>query len=224
MTYTVGMHRTARWSALAALLLAAAPARALLDQPPTLWQERFFWDALLSARDKMARQQSDPMMVPVMKAVAGQIAQQVANLGQIDQYVKAQADNLRFAYAQPDPKPSLATIADNFTTLTTGCDQVRQNLYYLTSRQRMAASQALPDPEMYQAGLLILGQDQQLQLTLNSLYYDALAARGLVNDNAWANDKFFTHKTEILMSSVVRIQDSVFAVYNAGYDLTMRCR
>lgn len=224
MTYTLGMTRPAPWSAVLLLLLAAGPARAILDQPPTLWQERFFWDALLSARDKMARQQSDPMMVPVMKAIAGQIAQQVANLGQIDQYVKTQSDNLRFAYAQSDPKPSLATISDNFTTLTTGCDQVRQNLYYLTARQRLASTQALPDPEMYQAGLLILGQVQQLQLTLNALYYDAVAARGLVNDNAWANDKFFTHKSEILMSSVVRVQDSVFAVYNAGYDLTMRCR
>jgi len=57
------------------------------------------------------------MMVPVMKAVAGQIAQQVANLGQIDQYVKAQADNLRYAYAQPEPQPSLDTIGDNFATL-----------------------------------------------------------------------------------------------------------
>lgn len=225
MTYTVAMKRAASWAALSLVLASlAAPARALSDDPPTLWQERFFWDALLSARDKMARQQSDPMMVPVMKAIAGQIAQQVANLGQIDQYVKAQADNLRFAYGQPDPKPSLSTIADNFTTLTTGSDQVRQNLYYLTARQRMAASQALPDPEMYQAGLLILGQIQQLQLTLNSMYYDAMAARGVVEDNKWANDKFFTHKTEMLVSSVVRIQDSVFSVYNAGYDLTMRCR
>lgn len=212
-----------RYASLALLLLASAPARAI-DEPPTLWQERFFWDALTSARDKLARQQSDPMMIPVMKAVAGQIAQQVANLGQIDQYVKAQADNLRYAYGQPDPKPSLATISDNFTTLNTGCDQVRQNLYYLTSRQRLASSQALPDPEMYQTGLLILGQIQQLQLTLNSLFYDAQAVRGLVNDNKWANDKFFTHKSEELMRSVVRIQDSVFSVYNAGYDLTMRCR
>ena len=223
MTYNLEMIRTARWGALALLLLAAAPSRAV-DEAPTLWQERFFWDALTSARDKLARQQSDPMMIPVMKAVAGQIAQQVANLGQIDQYVKAQAANLRYAYAQPDPQPSLATISDNFTTLNTGSDQVRQNLYYLTSRQRFAAAQALPDQEMYQAGLLILGQIQQLQLTLNSLYYDTLAARGLVNDNKWANDKFFTHKTEELMRSVVRIQDSVFSVYNAGYDLTMRCR
>ena len=171
MTYTSAMLKLA---ALALLVLAAAPARAI-DEPPTLWQERFFWDALTSARDKLARQQSDPMMIPVMKAIAGQIAQQVANLGQIDQYVKAQADNLRYAYAQPDPAPSLTTISDNFTTLTTGSDQVRQNLYYLTSRQRMAASQALPDPEMYQAGLLILGQIQALQLTLNSLFYDTQA-------------------------------------------------
>lgn len=164
------------------------------------------------------------MMIPVMKAIAGQIAQQVANLGQIDVYVKSQADNLRFAYAQSDPKPSLETIRDNFATLTTGCDQVRQNLYYLTARQRMAQAQALPDPEMYQAALLILGQIQQLQLTLNSAYYDAVAVRAQVTENAWANDKFFTHAADELLRSVVRTQDSVFSVYNAGYELAMRCR
>lgn len=223
MTYTRPM--TPARALLAALLLCSAvPARALVESPPTLWQERFFWDALMTARDKMARQQSDPMMVPVMKAIAGQIAQQVANLGQIDLYVKSQADNLRFAYAQADPKPSLETIRDNFTTLTTGCDQVRQNLYYLTARQRLASAQALPDPEMYQAALLILGQIQQLQLTLNSVYYDAVAVRGQVLDNKWANDKFFTHAAEELLRSVVRVQDSVFSVYNAGYELAMRCR
>ena len=223
MTYTGRVIRRAARTALF-LLLAAAPAAAQPDAGPTLWMERYFWDALLTARDKMARQQSDPMMIPVMKAIAGQAAQQVANLGQIGQYVKAQSDNLRYAYAQPDPQPSLDTIAANFETLSTGCDQVRQNLYYLTTRQRMAQSQALPDPEMYQAGLLILGQIQQLQLTLNQVYLDAAAARNLVHENAWANDKHFTHKTEELMRSVVRVQDAVFSVYNAGYELAMRCR
>ncbi|MDD5301579.1 MAG: hypothetical protein PHS14_00605 [Elusimicrobia bacterium] len=209
----------------AVLFLASAlPAAAIDNQAPTLWQERFFWDALLTARDRMARQQSDPMMIPVMKAIAGQVAQQVANLAQIHQYVKAQGDNLRYAYAQPDPQPSLDTIINNFETLTTGCDQVRQNLYYLTARQRIASSQALPDPEMYQTGLLILGQVQQLQLTLNVLYTDMNAVRGVVVENNWANDKNFSNKTEELMRSVVRVQDSVFAVYNAGYELAMRCR
>lgn len=213
-----------RRALLSAVLLASALPAAALDTPPTLWQERFFWDALLTARDRLARQQSDPMMVPVMKAIAGQVAQQVANLGQIHQYVKAQGDNLRYAYSQSDPQPSLDTIKNNFETLTTGCDQVRQNLYYLTARQRMAQSQALPDPEMYQAGLLILGQVQQLQLSLNALYLDTSAVRNVVVDNKWANDKDFSHKTEELMRSVVRVQDSVFSVYNAGYELSMRCR
>jgi len=77
---------------------------------------------------------------------------------------------------------------------------------------------------MYQTGLLILGQVQQLQLTLNSLYTDMNAVNGLVIENNWANDKNFSHKTEELMRSVVRVQDSVFAVYNAGYELAMRCR
>ncbi len=209
----------------ATLFIASAlPAAALDNAAPTLWQERFFWDALLTARDRLARQQSDPMMIPVMKAIAGQVAQQVANLAQIHQYVKAQGDNLRYAYAQPDPQASLDTIINNFETLTTGCDQVRQNLYYLTARQRIAQSQALPDPEMYQTGLLILGQVQQLQLTLNALFTDMSGVRGIVIQNNWANDRNFSNKTEELMRSVVRVQDSVFAVYNAGYELAMRCR
>lgn len=218
MPYTNPMRR------LLPVLLLLASAAAAQEAAPTLWQERFFWDALLTARDRMARQQSDPMMVPMMKAVAGQVAQQVANLGQIQQYVKAQGDNLRFAYSQPDPKPSLETISSNFETLTAGCDQVRQNLYYLTTRERFAQSQALADPEMYQTALLILGQVQQLQLTLNALYLDAAAARTLVYENAWANDKAFTHRTDELLRSVMRVQDSVFSVYNAGYELAMRCR
>lgn len=206
---------------------AAAPAAAPPaddEAGPALWQERFFWDALLTARDKLARQQSDPKMIPVMKAIAEQVAQQVANLGQIHVYVKTQGDNLRYAYAQEDPEPSLATIQANFETLSAGCDQVRQNLYYLTARQRIASSQALPDEEMYQAGLLILGQVQQLQLTLNALYLDTTALRELVGQNAWAADKYFQHKTDGLLRSVMYVQDSVFLVYNAGYELTMRCK
>lgn len=222
IAYTSGVTAPGLRALLAAAVLAAPVAAA--EQAPTLWQERFFWDALMTARDKTARQQSDPLMIPVMKAVAGQIAQQVANLRQIDEYVKSQSDNLRYAYEQEDPQPSLATIQDNFKTLAAGCDQVRQNLYYLTARQRIAQSQALPDQEMYQAGLLILGQIQQLQLTLNSLYYDAVAVKGVVDENSWANDKTFKHASADLMRSVVRVQDSVFSVYNAGYNLTMLCR
>lgn len=219
------MSRPRAAAVLAALLaMQAASARAWETGQPALWQERYFYDALLQARDKMARQQSDPMMIPVMKAIATQVAQQVANLQQISAYVKAQQDNLRYAFSQDDPTPSLDTIVANLDTLTKGNDQIRTNLYYLTSRCRIAATQALPDPEMYQAGLLILGQVQQLQLQLNGLYIETAASRNLINDNKWATDKFFRHKSEELMRSVVRIQDSVFSVYNSGYELTMRSR
>lgn len=191
---------------------------------PLLWQESYFFDALLQARSKAARQQSDPQLMAVLKAVAGQVAQQVANIQQIDVYAKAQQDNLRYAFSQPDPQPSLDTISANLTTLTKGSDQIRSNLYFLTARCRMASSQALPDPELYQGGLLVLGQVQQLQLALNSLYLDTAAVRQLVADNDWGTDKFFRHSTEELLRSVVRIQDSVFSVYNAGYEFSMRSR
>lgn len=204
--------------------LLSSPARAADLQAPALWQERYFFDALLQARDRLARSQSDPAMIPVLKAIAGQVAQQVANMQQIDAYVKAQHDNLRFAFQQDDPAPSLATIGGNFETLAKGADQIRGNLYFLTVRNRIAASQALPDTEMYQASLLVLTQVQQLQLALNSLYLDVVEAQKLVNENQWATNKHFRHETDMLVRSVVRVQDSIFSVYNAGYELAMRCR
>jgi hypothetical protein len=216
-----------RWPAalLAAGVLWSWPRPAAADTDgPLLWQESYFFDALLQARDRAARAQSDPQLLPVLKAVAGQVAQQVLNAQQIDIYVKAQQDNLRYAFSQPDPQPSLETIQANLETLMKGDDQIRNNLYFLTARCRIAASQALPDPELYQAGLLVLGQVQQLQLALNSLYLDTAAARQIVAENDWATDKFFRHAASELLRSVVRIQDSVFAVYNAGYEFSMRCR
>lgn len=209
---------------LLALLAAPIPARGADAAAPSLWQEMYLWDALLTARDRLARSQSDPAMIPVMKSIAGQVAQQVANMAQIDAYVKSQQDNLRYAFSQEDPAPSLETIGANFDTLSKGAEQIRNNLYFLTVRCRIAATQALPDPEMYQAALLILGQVQQLQLRLNSLYLDANDAHKIVGDNAWGTDKHFRHKSDLLLRSVVRVQDSVFSVYNSGYELAMRSR
>lgn len=207
------------------LLIGLAGASFAADlQAPALWQERYFFDALLSARDRIARSESDPQMIPVLKAIASQAAQQSANLTQIDSYVKQQKDNLRYAFDQADPTPSLQTIGSNLETLAAGGDQVRSNLYFLTARCRLAASQALPDPQMYQASLQILGQIQQIQMKLNDLYLNASGAYQLVMDNGWATSKNSRHQAENLLKSVVRIQDSVFSVCNSAYDLAMRSR
>ncbi|MBI5622785.1 MAG: hypothetical protein HY924_03300 [Elusimicrobia bacterium] len=203
----------------------ASPVFALFGKDaPALWQERFFWDGLLSGRSRAARSQADPLQIPVLKAIAGQTAQQVANLSQIHAYVKAQQDNLAYAFGQPDPGPSLETIQLNFETLSKGSEQVRHNLYYLTARCRMASSQALPDPEAGQASLLILGQIQQMQLALNALYLDTVTVRGRVHENTWAADKFFIFRTESLYRNVVRVQDAIFAVYNSALELHLRSR
>ncbi len=212
------------WSVLTSASLAASSAAAAWNDAPTLWQESYYWDAQLHARDRLARGQSDPAMIPVLKGIAGQVAQQVTNLQQISVYVKAQQDNLRFAFTQEDPSASLATISANIDTLRQGADQVRTNLYYLTARCRMAASQALPDSEMYQATLEILTQVQQLQLELNTIYIDTVEDRRLVYENGGAADKAFRQKMESLLRSIVRVQDSIFAVYNSGYELAMRSR
>lgn len=205
---------------------AKEPASAVTakDADAQLYQEEMYWDALLPARSKEERSQSDPNLVPAMKSIALQIYLQATNLEQIRQYVASQQDNLRYAYLQPDPGPSLDTISDNFSTLSDGLNQIGSNLYYLTTRTRLAASQALPDKDIYQTALLILGQIQQIQLSLNKTYLDVIAARDLVDSNTWANSKFFRQRTSLLVSSTARIQDAVFAVYNSGYDLAMRSR
>ena len=218
------MRRAAGFLLFCAAWLTPGSAPCADFGAPSLWQENYFWDALLTARDRLARTQSDPALIPVMKSIAGQVAQQVANLAQIDAYVKSQQDNLRFAFSQEDPLASLETIGANFDTLAKGADQIRNNLYFLTARCRMVSSQTLPDQEMYQAALVILAQVQQLQLRLNALYLDANEAKKIVTENTWATDKTFRHKTDLLMRSVVRAQDSVFSIYNSGYELAMRSR
>lgn len=207
------------------ILFLSVPAAAFFgDDAPSLWQERMFFDALLQARDRAARSQSDPLLLPVMKSIAGQAAQQSANLQQIHSFIKAQKDNLGYAFGQPEPEASLATIQENFETLSKGAEQVKNNLYFLTARCRIASGQALQDAEMNQASLLILGQIQQLQLDLNALYVDATEVRKQVHENKWAVDKFFLHKTEELYRNIVRVQDSIFKVYNSALELNMRTK
>lgn len=207
------------------ILFLTVPAAGFFgDDAPSLWQERMFFDALLQARDRAARSQSDPMLLPVMKSIAGQAAQQSANLQQIHSFIKAQKDNLGYAFGSPEPEASLATIQENFETLSKGAEQVKNNLYFLTARCRIASGQALQDAEMNQASLLILGQIQQLQLDLNALYLDATEVRKQVHDNKWAVDKFFLHKTEELYRNIVRVQDSIFKVYNSALELNMRTK
>lgn len=214
----------ARFWAIFGLIIGLGPIKGARAQEAALWQERFFYDALLSARDRLARGQSDPQLVPMMRSVASQTAQQVGNLAQIQSYIKVQQGALRYAFAQEDPSPSLRTIQANFATLTGAAEQVRSNLYYLTARCRLASSQALPDPAIYQAGLLIIGQIQQLQLGLNSLYTEAVAVQGLIAANPWAVDTFFNHSFNGLMRSVTRTQESIFSIYNSAYDLSWRSR
>jgi hypothetical protein len=207
---------------LAALAAALCPARAEAKlKEARLWQERFYWDGSLAARDKAARQSADPRLLDVILTIAHQVAQQAVNLEQIHSYTKAQSDNLRFAFAQPDPGPSLAVIQNNFSTLTKGADQIRNNLYYLTTRARMASSQALPDPKLTEKAMLLIAQIQNTQLKLNALYVDTQTVTNMVRAETWGVDKFFRYAAERLLNTVISVQDSVFSVYNASYELYM---
>jgi len=212
-------------AAVFALLLAwPRPAAAASWIGARLWQESFFWDALMSARDKAARQAADPQLLPAMKTLAEQVAQQAANIKQIQNYAKSQQDNLRYAFSQDDPKPSLATIRQNLDTLAKGTDQIRHNLYYLTARCRLASGQALPDPELTTSAAVLIGQIQQVQLQLNALYTDTAAIAPLLEAEAWTVDKFFRHGYDTFLQSVVSVQDSVFTVYNSAYEIHVRSR
>jgi hypothetical protein len=208
-----------------AVLLAAAilfgPTRAFANSftESRLWQERFYWDALIQSRDRAARVSADPALLDVVQTLAHQVAQQALNLEQIQAYAKAQIENLKFAFAQQNPGPSLAVIQNNFTTLSRGSEQIRNNLYYLTARTRMGATQALPDPKLTEKATLLIAQIQNVQLKLNALYLDTVSVAKAVREETWYTDDFFRYSSEDLLSSVVSVQDSVYAVYNSSYEL-----
>lgn len=203
---------------LGALLPGRADAAATLAEA-RLWQERFQWDGLLQARARAARISADPALLKVVELIAHQVAQQSANLKQIQSYVKAQSSNVRYAFSQQDPGPSLTVIQNNLHTLAKGTVQVRNNLYFLTTRVRMSGSQALPDPKLSQLAKLLIAQIQSVQLTLNTLYTDTVAVHGIIMADTWAVNEFFRYSSIHLLRSVVQVQDSVFAIYNASYEL-----
>lgn|GEM_PF-1366282 len=218
MFATLSQMKSAFLSA-AAFFLCASAASANSFMEAKLWQERYFWDGLLQARERAARVSADPAMLDVVKAIAHQVAQQAANAEQIQLYVKAQTNNLQLAFAQQDPRPSLTVIQNNFATLSRGVEQIRGNLYYLTVRIRMASTQALPDPKLTEMAALLIAQVQNVQLKLNALYLDATAVSSAVRKEDWYSDDFFRYSSEDLLSSVVFMQDSVFSIYNASYEL-----
>ncbi|PIP84166.1 MAG: hypothetical protein CO113_07450 [Elusimicrobia bacterium CG_4_9_14_3_um_filter_62_55] len=201
------------------VLSLAAPVQASDLSSARLWQERYMWDALLQARDRAARVSADPRLVEVVKQIAYQVAQQTANLGQIHAFTKGQVDNLEYAFSQKDPEPSLAVIQNNFNTLSKGSEQIRNNLFFLTVRLRIAATQALPDPKLTENAKLVIAQVQQVQLRLNALYADTSAVELKIRKETWMADEFFRYAGMHLLKTVVSVQDSVFAVYNASYEL-----
>lgn len=189
-----------------------------------LWQEHYYWDALINSRSRAARSQADPNLLPVLRVIAQQTAQQAANLMQINNYAKAQQDNLRFAFAQKDPTASLATIKNNLDTLSKGSQQISNNLFFLTARCRMASTQALPDPDLMATAAALIQQIQASQLQLNALYASAVAVKGQVNEQTWLKDKTLQYNAEHLVKASLSVQDSLFEVYNAAYELYVRSK
>ncbi len=195
----------------------AAPA-------PLLWQEHYYFDALLEARDRQSRSESDPNLVPVLRSIAGEALQQAANVGQIDSYVKTQFGSLHYAFHQDDSDASLKIIGLNLSTLGQGMVQVKNNLAYLTVRSNIAFSQALPDPKIYQNALLILAEVKRLQLEVNSLYLDASSNDKVIKSHADEESPLFIYQSHFFIRSLYSLQGEVFALYNSAYDIALRAR
>jgi hypothetical protein len=204
---------------LSVFLSSPLTARAEGLEDTQLWQERYLWDGLHQSRDRAARSSADPRLVKVVNTIAHQVAQQAANLDQIRAYAKGQVDNLRYAFSQEDPGPSLEVIRNNFQTLAKGAAQIRNNLYFLTTRTRLSSSQALPDPKLTEKAALLIAQIQNVQLKLNDLYNNSVSVHAAVMAETWYVDDFFRFTSAHLLQTVVGVHDSVFSVYNASYEL-----
>ena len=191
---------------------------------PLLWQERYYFDALLEARDRQSRSESDANLVPVLRSIAGEALQQAANVGQIDAYVKTQLGSLHYAFHQDDSSASLKVIGLNLGTLGQGMVQVRNNLAYLSVRSNIAFSQALPDPHIYQNSLLILTEIKRLQLEVDSLYLDATADDKVVQSHRDEESPLFIYQSQFFIHSLYGLQGEVFALYSSAYDIALRAR
>ena len=191
---------------------------------PLLWQERYYFDALIEARDRQSRSESDPNLVPVLRSIAGEVLQQAANVGQIDSYVKTQLGSLRYAFNQDHPSASLKIVGLNLSTLGQGMVQVKNNLAYLTVRSNIAFSQALPDSQIYQNSLLILAEIKRLQLEVNSLYLDAIADDKVIESHQDDESPLFVYQSQFFIRSLYSLQGEVFSLYNSAYDIALRAR
>lgn len=207
--------------------LAPLQAAAVPVAPVMLWQEDSLMDALISeggTHNRSRRETADPNLIPVLQNVTQQVAQQVLNLEQIEAYTKIQADNLQFAFHETDPETSLATIQSNLDTLSQGTSQIRNNLFYLAVRCRIAATQSLPDPELARTAAVMIHQVQAAQRQLNMLYADATALQNQINARTRHKQNFLRYNASILVYSIFHTQKSIFAVYNAAYEIYLRSK
>jgi hypothetical protein len=202
----------------------ACPRGVFAASVPLLWQERYYFDALIEARDRQSRSESDPNLVPVLRSIAGEVLQQAANVGQIDSYAKTQLGSLRYAFGQDHPNASLKIVGLNLSTLGQGMVQVKNNLAYLTVRSNIAFSQALPDPQIYQNSLLILAEIKRLQLEVNSLYLDSIADDKVIKSHQDDESPLFVYQSQFFIRSLYSLQGEVFSLYNSAYDIALRAR
>ena len=192
--------------------------------PVMLWQEDTYWDGLLTGRSREIRQSADPNLIPVLRIITQQLAQQSLNLRQIEAYTKVQQDNLQFALQESNPSESLATIQANLDTLAQGTRQIRSNLCYIGVRCRLASSQALPDPKLTTTAAALIKQVQSTQLQLNTLYIDAAAFQAKLKTQVRPRQNFLRFRAHLLVRSILETQDSIFTVYNASYEIYLRSK
>ena len=205
-------------------LAIVCPREVFAASVPLLWQERYYFDALLEARDRQSRSESDSNLVPVLRSIAGEVLQQAANVGQIDSYAKTQLGSLRYSFGQDHPSASLKIVGLNLSTLGQGMVQVKNNLAYLTVRSNIAFSQALPDSQIYQNSLLILAEIKRLQLEVNSLYLDAIADDKVIKSHQDDESPLFVYQSQFFIRSLYSLQGEVFSLYNSAYDIALRAR
>ncbi len=209
---------------LCAFLLFFSREALARQSAPLLWQERYYFDALIQARDRQSRSESDPSLIPVLRSIAGEVLQQAANIKQIDVYAKAQQGSLRYAFSQDDPDPSLKIVGINLSTLAQGTVQVENNLSYLGVRCRLASSQTLADPQIYRNALLVLAEVRRLQFALNELYSDTLDSEKIIQSHPENLPRPFRYQSRFFKGALSRLQSAIVSLYNAGYDLALRSR
>lgn len=204
-----------RRSPLLFLLLGLSPgawASGGSTSQPKLWQETYYFDTLHQARDAGLRQSADPALPQALTGLEAQMDAQGAALR-------------RLAAQLPSPRELEGRGALMRASAQAGeMRRVQAALSHLTTRARMASSQALPDPKLQEAASRMTAKSADLYGAASAIVSQAAALTSALQEGSRPSASGGLQAVDLLNRSAQRLADSAAYFHNSLNELSSRLR